>query len=127
MNPGFNTSVEEVAHHTRLVAGGSQAVGAGDGHILVAVEAGHNPAAVAGRIRTAAEAAHNPADEEGIHLVARSRLGHRTALVEEHHTVLVAGHCSLGLQRHGCFVRLWCHMRSQWHPGEVLTTAPLLV
>lgn len=114
-----NISVGEVAHRTRFVAKGSQAAGVGDGHILVAAEAGHN---------SAEEAGHNLAVEEDIrHTVVHNRLTHRTALeeehrtaqVEEHHIALLEAHCSLAHRVHDRLVHLWCHRTSQPHRGEV--------
>lgn len=122
-----NISVGEVAHRTRFVAKGSQAAGVGDGHILVAAEAGHNSAEEAGHIPMAAEAGHNLAAEEDIRHTVVHRLTHRTALeeehrtaqVEEHHIALLEAHCSLAHRVHDRLVHLWCHTTSQPHRGEV--------
>lgn len=123
-----NTSVAEVAHRIRLVARGSQAAEGGDDHILVAAEAGHNPAGEvdhnpdgkAGHILMTAEAGHSFAAEEDIrHTVVRTRLNHRTALVEEHHIVLVGGHCNLGQFVHDRLFHPGCHTTSQPHRAVV--------
>lgn len=112
--------VEEVARRIRPVVEDNRLAEAVDGHTLVAVEAGHNPAAVADRIRTVAEVVRSPAAEADIPLVVvRSRLAHRTVLTAEPHIVLAEAHRIPDRLADGYLSHLWYHRRSRWRRGGV--------